>query len=150
MNYLKNLLGIAVAGGWCGSGVADALTPWSKKEVMQFMEKMYSYDPMTFELHYFLKKSGAPLIRKQGSCCIFSHDQNFPEKMCSFLRLFFVDEVFEKKKEKFGAIRSTKPLPVLGAEDISSVTRVEDIPCLTLPPRSSWNRAKVEVFRRQQ
>ncbi len=147
MNHLKTSCGLLVL--WVAGVVwgADALTP-EQKEVMQFMEKMYSYDPMTFESGYFLKKSGAPLIRNKVPAA-YSAIKFSPEKMCSFLRLFFVDEVFEKKKEKFGGGDCEAPnrYPYLGAEDISSVTRVEDIPApYVATPVVSGNRAKVEVF----
>ena len=54
-----------------------------------------------------------------------------------------------KKKEKFGGGDCEAPnrYPYLGAEDISSVTRVEDIPApYVATPVVSGNRAKVEVF----
>lgn len=147
MSYLKTVCGLLalLLSGMAWS--ADTLTP-EQKEVKQFVEKMYSYDPMTFEEGYFLKKSGAPLLRNQVPAA-FSAIKFLPEKMCPFLKLYFDDGVFQKRKGKYGSHDCLLPsrYPYLGAEDISSVTRVEDIPVPYIkPPVVSGNRAKVEVF----
>src|SRR5574343_310703 len=101
MIYLKTvcgLLALLMAGIACS---ADALTP-EQQEVKQFIEKMYSYDPMTFEGGYFLKKTGAPLLRNKVPAA-FSEIKFLPEKMCSFLKLYFDDGVFQKREEKYGS-----------------------------------------------
>ncbi len=87
MSYLKTVCGLLVllVAGMAWS--ADTLTP-EQKEVKQFIEKMYSYDPMTFEEGYFLKKTGAPLLRNRGAKLI-QQSNSSQEKMCSFLGKFF-------------------------------------------------------------
>ena len=147
MSYLKTvcgLLALLVAGiAWS----ADTLTS-EQKEVKQFIEKMYSYDPMTFEGGYFLKKTGAPLLRNQVPAA-FSAIKYLPEEMCSLRKLYFDEGVFQKREGKQGSRDCLLPslYPYLGAEDISSVTRYEDIPAPYIkPPVVSGNRAKVEVF----
>lgn len=147
MNHLKtvcSLLTLVIVGvAWS----ADTPTP-EEKEVKQFIEEMYSYDPMTFEGGYFLKKTGAPLLRNQVPAA-FSAIKYLPEKKCSFLRQYFDEGVFQKRAEKHESHDCLLPslYPYLGAEDISSVTRVEDIPSPYIKSVVvSGNRAKVEVF----
>lgn len=147
MNYLKTawgLLALLMAGmAWS----ADTLTP-EQKEVKQFIETMYSYDPMTFEGGYFLKKTGAPLLRNQVPAA-FSAIKYLPEKMCYFLKQYFDEGVFQKREGKYGSPDCLLPslYPYLGAEDISSITRAEDIPTPYIKSIVvSGNRAKVEVF----
>lgn len=119
-----------------------------QKEVTQFIEKMYSYDPETFEFGYFLKKTGAPLLRNQVPAT-YSAIKFQPEKTCSFLGLFFDDGVLKKKKGKSGGDNCEAPdrYPFLSDDNRSSVTRYEDIPAPYIkPPVIYGGRAKVEVF----
>lgn len=147
MNYLKTICGmlaLLVATIACS---ADALTP-EQKEVRQFVEKMYSYDPMTFEAGYFLKKTGAALVRNEVPSA-YSAIKFLPAKMCPLLKQFFDDELFQKKNGNSGAIDCEAPnrYPFLDDENRSSVTRYEDIPAPYIkPPVVSGNRARVEVF----
>ena len=71
MNYLRTACGLLALWGGGMAWSADALTP-HQKEVTQFVEKMYSYDPDTFEFGEFSKKMdfhfcGIGLLRMQGN-----------------------------------------------------------------------------------
>lgn len=152
MSYLKTICGLLMLlmAGMAWS--ADTLTP-EQKEVKHFIEKMYSYDPETFEYGNFLKKTGAPLLRNQVPSG-FSAIKYLPEKMCSFLGEYFDEGILEKKKRKSGVNYCAADsglvhirYPYLGDEDLSSATRGSDIPSPYItPPVVSGSRAKVEVF----
>jgi hypothetical protein len=145
--YLKTACGVLALWAAGVAWAADALTP-EQKEVMQFVEKMYSYDPDTFEFGYFLKKTGAPFLRNKVPSN-YSAIKFSPEKKCLFLSSFFVDEAFQKKKGKSERDDCDAPdrYPFLSDDNRSSVTRFEDIPAPYIkPPVVSGNRAKVEVF----
>ena len=64
MSYLKTVCGLLtlLVSGMAWS--ADMLTP-EQKEVKQFIEKMYSYDPDSFEGGEFSKKDGTPFLRNR-------------------------------------------------------------------------------------
>jgi len=124
---------------------ADALTP-HQKEVTQFVEKMYSYDPDTFEFGEFSKKNGLPFLRNRASENAGKYD---PAKKCLLLSSFFDDSIVQKKNIRSDLVGCTAPnrYPYLGSEDLSPSTRVEDIPAPYIKtPVVSGNLAKVEVF----
>lgn len=144
MSYLKTvcgLLALLLAGAaWS----ADALTP-EQKEVKQFIEKMYSYDPDTFEFGEFSKKDGSPFLRNRVPNNAGKYQ---PPKKCALLGEFFDSSIIEKKEIRSGLVGCEAPnrYPYL-AEYISSAIRYEDIPAPYIkPPVVSGNRAKVEVF----
>lgn len=145
MTYLKSVCGLLpllVAGmAWS----ADTLTP-EQKEVKQFIEKMYSYDPDTFEFGEFSKKDGSPFLRNRVPNKVGKYQ---PQKKCELLNEFFDLPVVRKRDIKPGLVECTAPnrYPYLGAEDMPSDIRVDDIPFPYIrPPVVSGNRAKVEVF----
>jgi len=145
MIYLKTvcgLLALLMAGIACS---ADALTP-EQKEVKQFIEKMYSYDPDTFEFGEFSKKDGSafPINRVPNN----SGKYQAPKK-CELLIEFFDPSVIRKRDIKPGLIGCEAPdrYPFLSDDNRSSVTRYEDVPAPYIkPPVVSGNHAKVEVF----
>jgi hypothetical protein len=146
MNYLKTAcatFALSMAGlAWS----ADVLTA-DQSEIKQFIEKMYSYDPMTFEAGYFVKKTGMGLVRNEVPSA-YSAIKYIPEKKCLLLKLFFDDELFQRKRGN-GTIDCDAPnrYPFLSDENQSSVTRYEDIPTPHIKPAVvSGNRAKVIVF----
>lgn len=144
MTYLKTvcgLLALLIAGmAWS----VDTLTP-EQKEVKQFIEKMYSYDPDSFEGGEFSKKDGTPFLRNQVPNNAGKYQ---PPKQCALLNEFFDPMLVRKRDIKPGLIECTAPnrYPYL-AEYISSAIRYEDIPAPYIKtPVISGNRAKVEVF----
>jgi len=144
MSYLKTvcgLLALLMAGmAW----PADMLTP-EQKEVKQFIEKMYSYDPDTFEFGEFSKKDGSPFLRNRVPNKVGKYQ---PSKKCALLSEFFESAIIEKKEIRSGLVGCDAPNRYTYlAEDISSAIRLEDIPAPYIkPPVVSGNRAKVEVF----
>lgn len=145
MNYLKTALGLLAL---CVGGAAwsmDALTR-EQEEVMQFMEKMYSYDPDTFELGRFYENNGGAFFRNKAPT---KRGKYQPPKQCALLSDYFESTIIEKKEIRTGLVGCEAPnrYPYLGAEDMSSATRYQDIPAPYIkPPVVSGNRAKVEVF----
>lgn len=144
MSYLKagcGLLVLFVSGiAWS----ADTLTP-EQKEVKQFIEKMYSYDPDSFEGGEFSKKDGTPFLRNRIPNNAGKYQ---PPKQCSLLGEFFDSSLIKKREIRPGLVGCDAPnrYPYL-AEYISSAIRYEDIPAPYIkPPVVSGNRAKVEVF----
>lgn len=145
MTYLKTvcgLLSLLVTGmAWS----ADTLTS-EQKEVKQFIEKMYSYDPDTFEFGEFSKKDGTPFLRNR----VPNNGGKYqPPKKCALLSEFFESVIIEKKEIRSGLVGCEAPdrYPFLSDDNRSSVTRYEDIPAPYIkPPVVSGNRAKVEVF----
>ena len=144
MSYLKTVCGLLalLVSGMAWS--ADTLTP-EQKEVKQFIEKMYSYDPDTFEFGEFSKKDGSPFLRNRVPNNAGKYQ---PPKKCALLGEFFDSSIIEKKEIRSGLVGCEAPnrYPYL-AEYISSAIRYEDIPAPYIkPPVVSGNRAKVEVF----
>lgn len=145
MNFLKTACGmfaLLVVSITCS---ADALKP-EEKEVKQFVEKMYSYDPMTFEGGEFSKKDGSPFNRNRAAD---NGGKYQSPKQCALLSEFFDNSIIQKRTIRSGLMGCDAPnrYPFLGAEDISSITRVDDIPAPYIkPPVVSGNRARVEVF----
>ena len=145
MSFLKTvfgLLALSIAGmAWS----ADMLTP-EQKDVKQFIEKMYSYDPDTFEFGEFSKKDGSPFPRNRVPSRVGKYQ---PSKKCALLSEFFESAIIEKKEIRSGLVGCEAPdrYPFLSDDNRSSVTRYEDIPAPYIkPPVVSGNRAKVEVF----
>ena len=144
MSFLKTICGLLalLVSGMAWS--ADALTP-EQKEVKQFIEKMYSYDPDTFELGRFYENDGEPFLRNKVSR---KRGKYQPPKQCALLGEFFDSSLIKKREIRPGLAGCDAPnrYPYL-AEYISSAIRYEDIPAPYIkPPVVSGNRAKVEVF----
>jgi len=145
MNYLTTVYGLLVllTAGMAWS--ADTLTP-EQKEVKQFIEKMYSYDPDTFEFGEFSKTDGSPFARNRVPNKSGKYQ---PQKKCELHNEFFNPLVVRKREIKPGLLGCDAPsrYPYLGAEDMPSDIRVDAIPSPYIkPPVVSGNRAKVEVF----
>ncbi len=64
MSYLRNACGLLAMLVSSISCSADTLTS-EQKEVKEFIEKMYSYDPDSFEFGGFSKKDGTPFLRNR-------------------------------------------------------------------------------------
>lgn len=145
MNYLKTvcgLLALLMAGmAWS----ADALIP-EQKEVKEFIEKMYSYDPMTFEGGEFSKKDGTPFLRNR----VPNNGRKYqPPRQCALLNEFFDPALVSKQDIRKGLMGCEAPdrYPFLSDDNRSSVTRYEDIPAPYIKSITvSKDRAKVEVF----
>lgn len=144
MSFLKTICGLLalLVSGMAWS--ADALTP-EQKEVKQFIEKMYSYDPDTFELGRFYENDGEPFLRNKVSR---KRGKYQPPKQCALLNEFFDSALVSKRDIRPGLVECTAPNRYTYlAEDISSAIRLENIPAPFIkPPVVSGNRAKVEVF----
>lgn len=144
MSYLKTvcgLLALLMAGmAW----PADRLTP-EQKEVKEYIEKMYSYDPDSFEFGEFSKKDGTPFLRNRVPKNAGKYQ---PPKQCALLNEFFDPALVSKRDIKPGLVGCEAPNRYSYlAEYISSAIRYEDIPAPYIkPPVVSGNRAKVEVF----
>lgn len=145
MTYLKiysGLLALLMTGmAWS----ADTLTP-EQKEVKQFIEKMYSYDPDTFEFGEFSKNDGGPFFRNRVPNKTGKYQ---PPKKCALLSEYFESAIIEKKEIRSDLVGCEAPdrYPFLSDDNRSSVTRYEDVPAPYIkPPVISGNRAKVEVF----
>lgn len=123
---------------------ADALTP-EQNEVKQLIEKMYSYDPDTFELGRFYENEGGGFLRNKAPS---KRGKYLPPKQCALLNEFFDPALVSKRDIKPGVVECTAPNRYTYlAEDISSAIRLEDIPTPYIkPPVVTGTRAKVEVF----
>ena len=123
---------------------ADTLTP-EQKEVKQFIEKMYSYDPDTFELGRFHENEGGGFLRNRAPT---KRGKYQPPKQCELLGNFFESTIIKKTEIRPGLVGCEAPSRYQYLlEDISSAIRVEDTPAPYIkPPVVSGNRSKVEVF----
>lgn len=131
------------AGGSFGS---ENITP-EQREVKQFIEKIYSYDPMTLEGGYFDKKNGNPLLRNKVPSNIKKIKFD-PNNNCTLLREIY-DESIIKKDSRPGPIicNGDYRYPNLDDENRSSVTRYIDIPAPKIGiPVVKGNSAKVSVL----
>lgn len=145
MTHLKTVCGLLALLVFGMAWPADTLTP-EQKEVKQFVEKMYSYDPDTFEFGEFSKRDGSPFLRNRVPNKVGKYQ---PQKKCELLNEFFDPLVVRKRDIKTGFVGCDAPnrYPYLGAEDMPSNIRIDDIPFPYIkPPIVSGNRAKVEVF----
>lgn len=144
MNYLRTVYGLLALLTTGMAWSADTLTP-EQKEVKQFIEKMYSYDPMTFEGGEFSKKDGTPFLRNRVQNNVSKYQ---PPKQCALLNEFFDPALVSKRDIKPGLVECTAPNRYTYlAEYISSAIRYEDIPAPYItPPVVCGTRAKVEVF----
>lgn len=92
MGYLKpvyGLLALLMAGvAWS----ADTLTP-EQKEVKQFIEKMYSYDPDTLELGRFYENEGGGFLQNRAPS---KRGKYQPPKQCELLGNFFESTIIKK------------------------------------------------------
>lgn len=145
MNQLKTACAAFVLVAANLAWAADTLTR-EQIEVNQFIEKLYSYDPMTFEGGEFSTKDGSPFNRNRAP------DQGgryHPQKQCELLNSFFEDALVQKRIIRPGLNGCEAPdrYPFLSDENRSSVTRYEDIPAPYIkPPVVSRDAARVEVF----
>src|SRR5574343_1477858 len=124
---------------------ADLLTP-EQQDVKRFIEKMYSYDPDTFELGEFSERDGTPFIR---NIVPNNRGKYQPAKQCVLLSDFFVSAIIEKKQIRSGLISCEAPdrYPFLDNENRSSASRYEDVPDPFIKSIVvNGNHAKVEVF----
>lgn len=145
MSYLKTICGLLALSTVGMAWSADTLTP-EQKEVKQFIEKMYSYDPDTFELGRFSKEDGSPFPRNRVPNKAGKYQ---PPKKCALLSDFFESAIIQKTEIRAGLVGCDSPdrYPFLSDDNRSSATRYEDIPAPYIkPPVVSENRAKVEVF----
>ena len=105
MSYLKagcGLLVLFVSGiAWS----ADTLTP-EQKEVKQFIEKMYSYDPDSFEGGEFSKKDGTPFLRNRIPNNAGKYQ---PPKQCALLGEFFDSSLIKKREIRPGLVGCDTP-----------------------------------------
>ena len=145
MRYLKTVCGLLTLLMASVAWSADALT-LEQIEVKQFIEKMYSYDPMTFEGGEFSKKDGTPFFRNRVQNNASKYQ---PPRQCALLNEFFDPALVSKRDIRPGLVECTAPdrYPFLSDDNRSSVTRYEDIPAPYIkPPVVSGNHAKIEVF----
>lgn len=143
MNSLKTVCGLLVL--WVAGAVwaADTLTP-EQKEVKQFIEKMYSYDPDTFEFGEFSKKDGSPFLRNRVPN---GGGKYQPPKKCALLNEFFESGIIEKKEIRSGLVGCEAPSRYLPAMDLSSYERLDDIQAPDIrTPVVKDNKAMVFVF----
>jgi hypothetical protein len=148
MSFAKNLrfcvcLALFAAGTSFGT---EKLTQ-EQQEVKMFIEKLYSYDPMTFSGGYFDHKTGKPFIRNRVP-------QNYkqlkfdPGRQCDLLREFFDESTINKDSRPGAVICDADYLyPNLDDENRSSVTRYIEIPAPKIEvPVVNGNIAKVSVL----
>lgn len=124
---------------------AGTLTP-EQIEVRQFIEKMYSYDPITFEGGEFSQKDGSPFDRNRAPDHGGKYD---PQRKCDLVKNFFEDSLVQKRIIRPGLIGCDAPdrYPFLSDENRSSETRYEEIPApYIMPPVLSRDSARIEVF----
>lgn len=120
---------------------------FEQKEVKQFIQKMYSYDPDTFRYGEFSKSDGSPFLRnrvpkKNG-------EKYDPTKKCALLREFFDESIIEKRTIRPGLIQCDADYryPNLYDEDASPATRSIDIPAPKIESLIvNANSAKVSVL----
>ena len=124
MSYLKAVCGLLALLMTGMAWSADTLTP-EQKEVKQFIEKMYSYDPGTFEFGEFSKKDGSPFLLNKVPKNGGKYD---PSRHCELLREFFDESQIEKRTIRPGLIGcGDGHLYYLDSMELSPDTRVEDI-----------------------
>jgi hypothetical protein len=125
MNFVKSL-GLGVGLALLAAGVSfggEKLTP-EQQEIKQFIAKMYSYDPASFEYGEFSKKDGSPFLLNRVPKNGKKYD---PPRHCALLRDFF-DEELIKKDSRPGFVQCDAGSRFyLYDEEMSSDTRVEDI-----------------------
>lgn len=124
---------------------ADTLTS-EQIEAKQFIEEMYSYDPMTFEGGEYSKKDESPFARNGAPDF---GGKYHPQKQCDLLNSFFESSLIHTRTIRPGLNECNAPdrYPFLSDENRSSVTRYDDIPAPYIkPPVISRGIAIVEVF----
>lgn len=145
MSYLKTVCGLLALLLTGIAYSAETLTP-EQKEVIQFVERMYSYDPDTFQYGEFSKKNGMPFLRNRVAENAGKYD---PAKKCLLLSEFFDNSIIEKKIIRPGLMACEGPriYPFLHDIDLSSSSRSDDIPAPYIkPPVVFGSRVNVEVF----
>lgn len=103
---------------------AEKLTP-EQQEIKQFIAKMYSYDPASFEFAEFSKKDGSPFLLNRVPKAGGKYD---PPKHCALLKEFFDESLIkEKSRTKFVHCDAESSRYYLDDMEMSPDTRTEDI-----------------------
>jgi hypothetical protein len=124
----------------------EKVTP-EQHEVRLFIEKMYSYDPDSFDNGRFSKKDGSPFTRNR----VPKEGGGFePNKKCALLREFFDESVIQKRTIRPGLVGCdviNLRYPNLAPEDAPSDIRFIRIPPPKIKtPIINGNRAKISVY----
>ncbi|QSI77076.1 hypothetical protein [Niveibacterium microcysteis] len=146
MSRIVNSLLVGIGLSTLSAQAAQSLTP-EQLEVRDFIKKLYSYDPATFEGGEFDVKTRKPyLLNKAPDNPALS--KYLPKENCELIEEFFDRSIIRRTQKKtFVACSAPNLFPHLGSEEISPATRYEDIARpLIETPTVIGNTAKVVVY----
>lgn len=126
------------------SGYSSALTT-EQKEVVALIQKVYSYDPDTFEYGRFDWK-GQPLrIVRDSDGSLGGKFQ--PKLQCDLYKNFFVDNLIVPDKDSPGCKTIGVRYPTVHGQDLSSASRFRILPLPQIgTPVVHGEKGKVAVF----
>ena len=133
--------------GWLLLGVPGdtyALTA-EQKEVATLVQKVYSYDPDTFEYGNFDKNNQPLRIVRDSDGSLGGRYK--PKLQCEFYKNFFVDALIVPEKKGRGCEPIFVRYPTVGDENLGSTTRYIPLPSPKIgTPEVLDDKAKVAVI----
>lgn len=115
-----------------------------QQEVKDLINKVYSYDPETFEYGEFSEnKQPLPIFDTAKP----PKAKYQPKLRCEFLKNFFVQSLVVPDKDHFGCESIIVRYPTVDGDNLSFATRYKDLPKPSIgTPVVQGDKAKVAVF----